>query len=363
MDRKIFFSLLTFSFLLFLFYVIYTMLQPFLVPLLWAIIIGVSTFPLYRRVLNSIHNRETLAASIITPIVVLLIVLPIVAMIFLLSKEAALLYNLFEASSASGRLSLESIQRHPFIESILERIAPVVPSLDIDLNSYFLPFMKKIASYLLSYSTEIIKNFFAVFLKIVLMVIALFFIYRDGERFFGEMMSIIPLRENDKNILVDTIKRVMSAVMYGIFMTCLLQGVLGGLGFMIFGLPSPILFGAMMAVAALIPVVGTSLIWLPGALYLIFQGEMLYGVLLIAWGVLIVSSIDNLIRPFFISGKAKLPILIIVLGVLGGLFSFGFIGIVTGPIILALFLDLFNIYKKQFIAGRRVTPAGSSHPR
>jgi predicted PurR-regulated permease PerM len=90
---------------------------------------------------------------------------------------------------------------------------------------------------------------------------------------------------------------------------------------------------------------------------------MLYGVLLIVWGVLIVSSIDNLIRPFFISGKAKLPILIIVLGVLGGLFSFGFIGVVAGPIILALFLDLFNIYKKQFIAGRRVTPAGSSHPR
>jgi predicted PurR-regulated permease PerM len=104
----------------------------------------------------------------------------------------------------------------------------------------------------------------------------------------------------------------------------------------------------MMAISALIPIVGTALIWMPGALYLLIQGEILKGILLIVWGALVVSSIDNFIRPFFISGKAKLPILVILLGVLGGLFSFGFVGVVMGPIILALSIDLFDIYKKKF---------------
>ena len=348
MDRKVFFSLLMFSFLLFILYVVYAILQPFLVPLCWAVIIGVSTFPLHRKFCERITNRPTLAASVITPAVILVIVLPFVGITFLIGKEAAQIYNYFESTNASSEMMLENIQHHPFIESLIMKFQSVFGPIEIDLNAYLLPALKGIASQLLSYSTEIIKNFFAVFLKLILMVITLFFIYRDGETFLREFWSVIPLGEANKAILIHTIKRVMSAVIYGIFMTCLLQGFLGGAGFWFAGLPSPILFGAMMAISALIPIVGTALIWMPGAIYLLIQGEILKGILLIVWGALVVSSIDNFIRPLFISGKAKLPILVILLGVLGGLFSFGFVGVVIGPIILALFIDLFDIYKKRF---------------
>lgn len=349
MDRKIFYSLLTFSFLLFILYVVYAILEPFLVPLCWAVIIGVSTFPLQRKFCKRIHNRRTLAASVITPAVILVIVLPFIGITFLIGREAAQIYNYFESTNTSSEMILGNIQHHPFIESLLMKIRSVFGPIETDLNTYLLPAMKGIASHLLSYSTELIKNFFTIFLKLILMVITLFFIYRDGESFSREFWSVIPLGDANKAILIHTIKRVMSAVIYGIFMACLVQGFLGGVGFWFTGLPSPIFFGAMMAVSALIPIVGTALIWMPGALYLLIQGEILKGILLIVWGALVVSSIDNLIRPFFISGKANLPILVILLGVLGGLFSFGFVGIVIGPIVLALFIDLFDIYKRKFV--------------
>jgi predicted PurR-regulated permease PerM len=321
-----------------------------LVPLCWAVIIGVSTFPLQRKFCERIHNRRTLAASIITPAVILVIVLPFIGITFLIGKEASQIYNYyFESTNTSSKMMLENIQRHPFIESLLMKIQSVLGPFEIDLNAYFLPAIKGIASYLLSYSTEIIKNFFAIFLKLILMVITLFFIYRDGESFSREFWSVIPMGDANKAILIHTVKRVISAVIYGIFMTCLVQGFLGGIGFWFTGLPSPIFFGAMMAASALIPIVGTAIIWVPGALYLLIQGEILKGIFLIVWGALVVSSIDNFIRPFFISGKAQLPILVILLGVLGGLFSFGFVGIVIGPIVLALFIDFFDIYKKKFV--------------
>jgi len=149
---------------------------------------------------------------------------------------------------------------------------------------------------------------------------------------------------------------VLGAVMYGIVLTCLVQGTLGGLGFWVAGLPSPILFGALMAICALIPIIGTALIWLPGALYLLMHGQTMYALLLIAWGVVVVSGIDNIIRPLFISGIAKLHILIIVLGVLGGILAFGITGVVAGPVILALVLVFFEESRQE-----TALPGGHNH--
>jgi predicted PurR-regulated permease PerM len=132
----------------------------------------------------------------------------------------------------------------------------------------------------------------------------------------------------------------------------MVQGALGGLGFWAAGLPSPFLFGTLMAICAPIPFVGTALIWAPGAIYLLIQGKTMAGLLLIAWGVVAVSSIDNVIRPLFISGRAKLPILLIVFGVIGGLLAFGLAGVVAGPIILAVSLIFFEVYRAETAAGQ-----------
>lgn len=353
MDRKVFFALVAFSFLLFLLYLLYAILAPFLVPLGWAAVIGVLTFPLYRKVYRRLHGQDMAAAWLMSTLVVLTMILPVITLTFSLAREAAQVYHFLEEATAGGKpLLLENMKQHPSVAPWLERIRPFTDLLDINLNATMVPAMQKVTTFVLGYSTAIVKNFFAFFVKLILMVITLFFIYKDGDRFQQTFWSLMPLREADKRVLIDTVKRVLSAVIYGIFLTCLVQGALGGIGFWFSGLPSPLLFGAMMAVCALVPLVGTALIWLPAAIYLLLQDELVKGLILLAWGALVVGTIDNFIRPFFISGKARLPVLVIAVGALGGLFSFGLLGVVIGPILLALFIALFEMYKGQVFPGQ-----------
>jgi len=352
MDRGVFFALMAFSFMLGFLYLVFTILSPFLDTLGWAAVIGVSTFPIYRRLRKRLGGRETLAASIMTPAVVLTLIIPFTGFLILLGGETSNVYQYLERAASDGLPpSLDRLMAHPRLAPLFAKVRPFLDSVEPDLRATVLPAVKQAASYLLGYSTAVIKNLFLLVIKLALMVITLFFLYRDGESFLGRVLSVLPLREGDAGKLLDTVKRVLSAVIYGIFLTCLVQGILGGIGFWFSGLPSPIVFGALMTVTALIPGVGTALVWLPGALYLILQGEVLKGVILMAWGALVVGMIDNLIRPLFISGKAHLPILVIAIGVLGGIFSMGPLGVVAGPIILAVFMAVFDIYSQRVFPG------------
>jgi predicted PurR-regulated permease PerM len=352
MDRRLFFTLMGFFFLLGFLYLVYRILAPFLDTLGWAGVIGITTYPVYRRLRKRLPGRGTVAASIMTPLVVITLVIPFVLFVFLLGGEVTRVYEYLEKlANSGGHDLLANLSSNSLIQPFLERSRPLLNMLDIEIGTTVLPAMKKLATFLLGYSTAIIKNFFLMIIKLVLMVITLFFLYRDGETFLQRFLSVLPLDEAETEDLLETVRRVIAAVIYGVLLTCMVQGALGGIGFWFCGLPSPILFGAFMMVAALIPVVGTALIWLPGALWLIFQGELVQGIILIAWGMFVVGMIDNLLRPFFISGKAHLSLFVVALGVLGGVFAFGPLGVVTGPIVLALFLSVFEIYARRFFPG------------
>jgi len=345
MDRPLFTTLLAYTFALLLMYLLYYILSPFLAALVWAGAIGIITRPLYEKLLPFCKGREIIASVLLTLAVVLAVIIPLVALVFTVSREASLMYHYLEnATSKGSALVLGDVLQHPLLLPWLERLRALAGSLglDFDLDEMLLPAVKKGIAAMLNYSTGIVKNFFGFLFKLVLMVIALFFIYKDGVRFMQRFWLVVAIRERLRTAIAETVSRVLGAVMYGIVLTCMVQGLLGGLGFWVAGLPSPIMFGALMAICAMIPVIGTSLIWLPGALYLFMQGQMLMGFLLIAWGVLVVSSIDNIIRPLFISGRAKLHLLVIALGVLGGLLAFGVTGVVAGPVILALVIVFFE---------------------
>jgi predicted PurR-regulated permease PerM len=348
MDRSLFTTLLAYTFALMLMYLLYFILSPFLGTLVWAGAIGIITLPLHEKLLIRCKGREITAAALMTGTVVLAVILPLVGLIFTLSREAALAYQYLEnATTNDSSLALGSILNHPAVIPWLERIKPLTSSLSLDLDAMLLPAVKKGLAAMLNYSTGIVKNFFEFLFKLILMVITLFFFYKDGATFLERFWLVVAIREGLKAAIIDTVKRVLGAVMYGIVLTCLVQGTLGGLGFWVAGLPSPILFGALMAVCALIPLIGTALIWLPGALYLLMHGQTVHALLLAAWGVVVVSGIDNIIRPLFISGIAKLHILVIMLGVLGGILAFGITGVVAGPVVLALFLVFFEESRQE----------------
>jgi len=348
MDRPLFITLTAFSAALLFCYLLFTILSPFLAMLVWAGAVGVITYPLYRRLLARCNGREITAAALMTTAVVLALIVPLVGLVFALSREVALAYQYLERTTtgAAGFAPAE-ILNHPSLAPWLERIRPLTGSLNLDLESMMLPAFKKGLAAMLNYSTGIVKDFFGFLFKLTLMLITLFFIYKDGQRSLQAFWQVVPIGERLRNTIIETVTRVLGAVMFGVIMTCMVQGALGGLGFWVAGLPSPLLFGTLMALFAPIPFVGTALIWLPGAAYLLMQGQTMAGILLIAWGALAVGSIDNILRPLFISGRARLPILVIVFGVLGGFLAFGLSGVVAGPVILALVLVFFDTCREE----------------
>lgn len=346
MDRTLFITLMSYTITVLFLYLLFTILSPFLALMVWAVAIGTITYPLYARLLERCHGREIRAALLMTLAVVLSLLVPLVGLLFTLSQEAAQAYQYLERfSGGTSGMITSGILSHPLVASWMARLQPLTGSLNIDLEAMLLPAVKNGLSAMLNYSTGIVKNLFGFLFKLVLMVITLFFIYKDGTRFLQHFWQAVAIKESLRTTIVSTVVRVLGAVMYGIILTCLVQGMLGGLGFWVAGLPSPFLFGTLMAICAPIPFIGTALIWLPGALYLLAQGKLLAGLSLIAWGVLVVSSIDNIIRPLFISGKARLPILVIVFGVLGGFLAFGLAGLVIGPVVLALVMVFFEAYR------------------
>jgi predicted PurR-regulated permease PerM len=207
----------------------------------------------------------------------------------------------------------------------------------------------KVMEFLVDYSSVMVRNSLAFTVKVVIMVMTLFYIYKDGEILLERFWSVVPISDDNRTMVAGTVKRVLVAVIYGVFLTCLVQGIVSGIGYWLFDLPSPLLFGALTAVAAMIPFVGTALVWVPAVGYFFLEGEVSRGLFLFFWCFALVVPADNLIRPFFISGRGQLSLLVVALGLLGGLAAFGFIGIIIGPLVLSLFRAFLDIYRAQLV--------------
>jgi len=356
MDRTLYITLVACSATLLFIYLLFLVFSPFLAAIVWAGAIGITTYPLYEKLLARCNQRENVAAALLTTTVSLTMVVPLLGLVITLSKEAALTYDYLEKlSSGTTGLSLEGLLNHPNIVHWREKLRPLTGPLDLELDEMILPAIKQALARILGYSTGLVTNFLGFLFRLGLMVLTLFFIYRDGRHFLRRFWRVIPITETLRTTINATVHRVLNAVILGVILTCMVQGALGGLGFLVAGLPSPFLFGTLMAICAPIPLIGTALIWLPGAIYLLIQGKLLPGILLIAWGGLVVSTIDNIIRPWFISGKAKMPILLIVFGVLGGFLAFGFSGLVLGPVILAIILVFFDANREALVSADQNT--------
>lgn len=350
MDRKVFFALVAFAALLGYLYLVGTILGPFLRSLAWAIIIGLATFPLYRRLRNRLGHRHLLSAAVMTPAVLLVFVLPVVILVLMMTQEVTGIYKILEREVAEGGpISFDRLQDIPLVRHLAEQLQPYLEQFGLSFREAVQIGTGKVMGFLLDYSSAMVRNSLAFTVKVILMVMALFYIYKDGEVLLERFWSVVPIPDENRTVVIATVKRVLSAVIYGVFLTCLVQGMLAGIGYWLFDLPSPLLFGALTAVAAMIPFVGTALVWVPAVGYFLLEGEVSRGLFLFLWCFALVMPADNLIRPFFISGRGQLSLLVVALGLLGGLAAFGFIGIIVGPLILSLFRAFLDIYRGQFV--------------
>ena len=183
----------------------------------------------------------------------------------------------------------------------------------------------------------VVQMFFVVF--------TMYYLFRDGDRILGVIRDALPLERKQAEDILERTRDVVGASVYGLFSIAIIQGTLGGLAFWVLGLPSAIVWGVAMVFLSMIPMLGAFLVWVPAAIYLFATGHYLKGIFLVLWGTLVIGMIDNFLRPKLVGGRTKLHELLIFFAVLGGLQVFGVLGIVLGPVVLAITLALVDVFR------------------
>jgi predicted PurR-regulated permease PerM len=202
--------------------------------------------------------------------------------------------------------------------------------------------LRNLVNWIVAHGRGAVVGAFGLFASLSLMLFLLFFFFRDGDEAIASVIGLVPLDRARKERLGRRLSDVTRAVVNGTVVTALVQGVLVGVGFWIVGLPSPIVFGALTAVASFIPIVGTGLVLGPAVIFLATAGVWWKTIFLLAWGVLVAGSADNLLRPLLISGRSSIGTLAAFVGAIGGLAAFGLVGLFLGPVIVALVLALIE---------------------
>jgi predicted PurR-regulated permease PerM len=348
-DNEILRGLAAWSALLGAGWLAWRILSPFIVPLAWAGTIAFATYGPYRKLAIRL-GKEWLAAGLMVVLVLLCMVLPAAILTFRLGQEALALYGVVEGalqgkgiadSLASNRTALQVMQ---FWQ---ERIAPFAGGIDLagslsDLGKY-------VAGAAITLSTLVVKNIALFIIQVFIMAFALVYAYPGGGRCVAMIATLLPGNGEQRQEIIDRLATELRTIINGSILTCIAQGGLAGIGFLLCGVPSPVLFGCLTAVAALIPIVGTALIWVPAALYLFVAGSYVKAGILAAWGALVVGTADHLLRPLLIGGKSSLSGLMIAFGAMGGMAAFGLIGAVAGPFALAAIGIILGSWREETV--------------
>lgn len=332
-------KVLLFGLFFVLLFLSFNVLKYFIVPVLWAAIIAYMTWPWYQWIYRKCGSRATLSATLMISLIILLIGIPLTFGIFMLQHEGRSLYYELQKQVFSGHLNVpDFIRQLPFIGKEITR---TLHDINTDPNSIVQTVSIWIQSHL-NYGRFVLNEIGKNIIKLCFAVMSLFFFYRDGQTILNQVSKALEMVIGPRiHHYLDTISETTRAVVYGVGLTAVAQAVLAGLSYLVAGVPNPMVLTIVTFLLALIPF-GTPLAYGSVALWLFSQGQTVEAIGVMAWGVCIVSTSDNVIRPLVISGATQIPFLLIMFGVLGGIASFGLVGLFIGPVILAVLLAIWR---------------------
>lgn len=332
-------KVLLFGLFFVLIFLSFHVLKYFIVPVVWATIIAYMTWPLYQSVQRMCGSRPTLSATIMMILVTLVVGIPLTFAIFILQHEGRNLYYELQKQVFSGHLNVPDFIRNlPFVGKEISRSLREInedPNSIINSISVWIQGHLNYGRFLLS---EISRNL----IKLGFAMLSLFFFYRDGQTILNQVSKALEMVIGPRvHHYLDTISETTRAVVYGVGLTAIAQALLAGVSYFVAGVPNPMVLTIVTFLFALIPF-GPPLAYGSVALWLFSQGQTIEAIGVMAWGVCVVSTADNVIRPLVISGATQIPFLLIMFGVLGGIASFGLIGLFIGPVILAVLLAIWR---------------------
>lgn len=329
-------------------YLNYLILKPFLSPILLGIIFSIVFYPVYLKLLKFAKGRKAIASLGVCLLVTIIIIIPIIYLTSVFVDEITRAYTKLDEVLESGRYKeLFPLWDTPVFQKLYQKVNRYLEAFQTDIKSVLLNSVKGISSYSVDIMTGVIKNLALFIINLFLMLFTMYYLLKDSNILSSELKNLIPLTNQQKERIFIRLKDIVHATIYGTFVAATVQGFLGGLAFWALGLSSPVIWGIVMGLLAVVPVLGAFFIWLPASAILFIQGSYISAVFLILWGSLVISMVDNLIWSLLVSNKAMLHPLVTLFSFLGGLIVFGPIGLFVGPFLMAVFLVLMDIIKES----------------
>ena len=316
----------------------FEVLEPFIVPIVWAGILAYVSWPAYEWLIRVFRGRSVIAALVMTLAVTAAVIAPLVWLIIVLRVESVRAYEAIQELLVRGPQLPPALLKLPWVGDQLRdlsvRVAQDPHALGIELRRFADLSFGEIA--------RVIGGVGRNAVKLLLAVLSLFFVYRDGQKFAGQFASALeqllgPRVHNYLQAIGPTVK----AVVYGLVLAAVAQGTLAGVGYWVAGVGAPVFLAVLTTVCGLIPF-AVPLLWVSVGMWLIVTGHTVAGTGLLVWGAIVVSWIDNIVRPFVISRETRIPFLLVMFGVLGGLGAFGLVGLFVGPVILAMLIAIWR---------------------
>ncbi|NOY89477.1 MAG: AI-2E family transporter [FCB group bacterium] len=326
------------------FYLFYLIIIPFFAPICWAAVFVILFFPLYEKISVKLKSSR-LAAILMCLLIIILIVGPITYLFTALVAEAANAVVKVNAMMKSGELKNMLSFNIPWMETAKHNLSQYYDLSKINIDHLIKQSIENISSIIFNQTSWLITNGTKMVFYFILMIFSMYYFFKDGKYIINKIKRLMPLTPNQINVTFKHLREVIQATIYGGIVVALIQGLLGGILFALVGIPSAVFWGAVMTFLSILPLVGAFIVYIPAGLILIIGGSYIKGILVIAAGILIISQIDNIIRPYLISGKTSMHPLLLFFTIMGGIYLFGLLGVVLGPLIAAVFITLLKIFE------------------
>ena len=337
----------------------FDIIQPFLMPVFWAVVLAIVFSPVNEWLERKMPDRPALTATLTTLLITLTVLVPLVLITLAVIDQAQGIIK----RVSSGELDPNTVI--DYVEGQLPRVREFAEGYGVDFAQVRTNVQGAVATggqKVLNFGLSIGQNFVAIAVDFFLMLYLLWFFLKDGEEIVQKAVDSIPLGDRDEWELVRRFATVSRATLKGTMIVATVQGTLGGLLFWALGIDGALFWGVIMTLLSLLPVGGSGIVWVPAAIILAVQGEWTDAIIIVAFGVLAIGLVDNLLRPLLVGRDTKMPDYLVLIATLGGIASFGLAGFVLGPVIAALFLTIWEMMRKRYGRKSKVVVAGAEVP-
>jgi len=337
-------------------YLCWSMLRPFVEVVLWAVVLVIVFFPVHRRILARVGSPGW-SAVLSCLLVIVVILVPLTLLTLAVVRELSHFAQTLQdgGGGAAGLLDPNS----PYVGPLVRWLGQYVDLGNIGSQEFIAERLKGVSGAIAARTLGFVGGAVGFIIEVFFVIFTMYYLFRDGEGMRAAAYEMMPLSDRKAREIFDRTGEVISASVYGVLVIAVIQGVLGGLAFWVLGLPSPLLWGVVMIFLSMIPMAGAFIVWVPAAIYLAVTGHWVSAIILTVWGALVIGSIDNFLRPKLVGERTRLHELLVFFSVLGGLQVFGVIGLVLGPVIVAITIALLDVLRHADGSGTGTTEGSS----